>query len=131
MGWSIRQEPLYPKIHAWPNLLRAARKAAKGKRGRGPAARFEARRADFLIQLRDELRARTYRPGAYDSFHIHEPKLRLISAAPFHDRVAHHALCNVIEPLFERRFIADSFANRKGKGTHRALDRCEAFARGW
>jgi hypothetical protein len=60
---------------------------------------------------------------------IHEPKRRLISAAPFRDRVVHHALCNVIEPIFERRFIFDSYANRVGKGTHRALDRCTYFSR--
>jgi hypothetical protein len=60
---------------------------------------------------------------------IHEPKRRLISAAPFRDRVVHHALCNCIEPLFERSFIHDSYANRLGKGTHRALDRCQQFAR--
>ena len=71
----------------------------------------------------------TYRPGPYASFHIHEPKKRLISAAPFRDRVVHHALCNVIEPAFEASFIADSYANRVGKGTHRALNRCQAFAR--
>jgi retron-type reverse transcriptase len=71
----------------------------------------------------------SYRPGPYTSFYIHEPKRRLISAAPFRDRVAHHALCNVIEPPFERSFIYDSYANRVGKGTHRALDRAQAFAR--
>jgi hypothetical protein len=49
--------------------------------------------------------------------------------APFRDRVVHHALCNLIELLFERSFIFDSYANRIGKGTHRALDRAQAFAR--
>ena len=73
--------------------------------------------------------AQTYRPGPYASFNIHEPKRRLISAAPFRDRVVHHALCNVIEPAFERSFIDHSYANRVGKGTHRALDACQAFAR--
>ena len=72
---------------------------------------------------------RSYRPGGYQSFHIHEPKRRLISAAPFRDRVVHHALCNVIEPVLERSFIFDTYANRKGKGTHRALDRAQFFCR--
>ncbi|MEA3350048.1 MAG: reverse transcriptase/maturase family protein, partial [Chloroflexota bacterium] len=58
-----------------------------------------------------------------------DPKERLISAAPFRDRVVHHALCNVIEPLFDCRFIYDSYACRVGKGTHAALDRCQEFAR--
>lgn len=120
---------LYDAICSWPNLLLAARNAARGKRGHLPAATFEQRLPDALIELRDALRDRTYRPGPYASFTIREPKARLISAAPFADRVVHHALCNVIEPLFERRFIADSYANRVGKGTHRAIDRCQALAR--
>ena len=57
-----------------------------------------------LIALRNELVAGTYRPGAYTSFWIHEPKRRLISAAPFRDRVVHHALSNLVEPIFERTF---------------------------
>ena len=69
-------------------------------------AAFEYRLEDNLFQLQDELLARTYRPGQYVSFYIHDPKRRLISAAPFRDRVVHHALCNVIEPIFERSFIA-------------------------
>lgn len=113
----------------WENLYLAYRKAARGKRGKPPAARFEYRLEDNLIRLQEELRTKTYRPGAYHSFYIHEPKRRLISAAPFRDRVVHHALCNVIEPVFERSFIAHSYANRLGKGTHRALDRCQHFAR--
>jgi RNA-directed DNA polymerase len=81
------------------------------------------------VALQNDLVQQTYRPGAYHSFYIHEPKRRLISAAPFRDRVVHHALCAVIEPLFERRFIYDSYANRVGRGTHRALDRCQQFTR--
>jgi len=120
---------LYTQIHDWENLLLAHRRTAKGKRGREPAARFEYHLEDNLIGLQAELQDKIYRPGAYDSFYIHEPKRRLISAAPFRDRVVHHALCNVIEPLFERSFICDSYANRVGKGTHRAVDRAQAFAR--
>lgn len=75
------------------------------------------------------IQRRRYRPGPYVHFTIHEPKLRTISAAPFRDRVVHHALCNVIEPWFERRFIHENYANRIGKGTHRAIDRLQQFAR--
>ncbi len=126
---SMSSQPLYPQVYDWSNLLLAARNAARGKRGRGPASAFEVDLADQLLELADELRHQTYRPGPYESFFIHEPKRRLVSAASFRDRVVHHALCNVIEPVFERGFIADSFANRKGKGTHRAIDRCQYFAR--
>jgi hypothetical protein len=121
--------PTYTQVHTWENLWKAWRKAARGKRGRPPAAAFEYRLADNLLALEEELRTKTYLPGPYSSFFIHEPKRRLISAAPFRDRVVHHALCRVIGPLFERSFIQDSYANRAGKGTHRALDRCQASAR--
>lgn len=120
---------LYPQVYAWDNLYLAYRRARKGKRARAAVAAFEWDLEGNLVSLQDELAARTYRPGPYSSFYIHEPKRRLISAAPFRDRVAHHALCQVIEPIFERRFIYDSYANRKGKGAHRALDRCQTFAR--
>ena len=120
---------LFPRITAWDNLLLAYRKAARGKRGRQAAARFEHQLADRLLRLQDELRTGAYRPGAYTHFTIHEPKRRKISAAPFRDRVVHHALCNLIEPLFEARFHPHSYANRVGKGTHRAVDQLQAYAR--
>jgi RNA-directed DNA polymerase len=81
------------------------------------------------VRLQDELLNQTYRPGPYTNFRLDDRKRRLVSAAPFRDRVAHHALCNVIEPIWENKFIFDSYANRKGKGTHRALDRAQQFAR--
>lgn len=127
MVFSLFSE-LYSQIIAWPNLLEAYHKAARGKRGHAPAATFEHQVADRLLALQVELTAQTYTPGAYVSFMIHDPKLRKISAAPFRDRVAHHALCNVIEPVFDARFHPDSYANRVGKGTHRAVDRLQQFA---
>ena len=113
----------------WENLLAAHARAARGKRGKAAATAFEYQLADQLIVLQQELQARRYRPSGNVHFLIHEPKTRKISAAPFRDRVVHHALCHVIAPVFERRFIGDSFANRKGKGTHRALDRLQQLAR--
>ena len=119
----------YAEISRWENLYTAFRDAAKGKRGRAAAAEFEFRLEDNLCNLQRELENRTYRPGYYYNFVIHEPKRRLISAAPFRDRVVHHALCQVIEPAFERGFIFHSYANRVGKGTHRALDKCQKWVR--
>jgi retron-type reverse transcriptase len=112
----------------WDNLQMAYQNASRGKRGRGATAAFEYVLADNLLQLQKELREQTYQPGKYNSFYIHEPKKRLISAAPFRDRVVHHALCNVTIFHYEKRFIPESYANRVGKGTHRALDRAEQFA---
>jgi retron-type reverse transcriptase len=120
---------MYEQLIAWENLLLAWRRAAKGKRGHPNVAAFEYRLEENLLALQNELQTQRYHPGAYVSFTIHEPKRRLISAAPFRDRVVHHALCNVIEPIFERSFIDDSYANRVGQGAHRALDRTQYFAR--
>ena len=66
--------------------------------------------------LERELLEGTYQSGAYHYFFIHDPKTRQVAAAPFRDRVVHHALVRVLEPLFERRFIEDSYACRKGRG---------------
>jgi hypothetical protein len=98
------------------------------RRARAEVTAFTHNLEDELFALQAELRAFTYAPGAYRSFVVHEPKRRLISAAPFRDRVVHHALVQVIEPLFERRFNFDSYANRVGRGTHAALDRFTHFA---
>ncbi|MGA7195116.1 MAG: reverse transcriptase domain-containing protein [Anaerolineales bacterium] len=120
---------LQEQLCEWENISLAYKNASRGKRGRGATAAFEMLLADNLLELQNELTDQTYQPGNYTSFYIHEPKKRLISAAPFCDRVVHHALCNVTVPYFEKLFIPDSYANQKGKGIHRALDRCTQFAR--
>ncbi len=111
------------------NLLRSWVLASRGKQAAAAVASFGYRLGENLLALRSQLLAQAWRPGAYVHFSIHEPKRRWISAAPFADRVVHHALCGVIEPRFERSFIGDSYANRVGKGTHRAVDRLQQFAR--
>jgi RNA-directed DNA polymerase len=121
-------EASFDAITDWCKLRSAHADAARGKRQRSSAAEFDHQLADQLIALQDELRDQNYRPGAYCNFFIREPKLRLISAAPFRDRVVHHALCNVIVPLFEARFSPQSYANRMGKGTHRAVDQVQQWA---
>ena len=78
---------LWPQVASFENLLLAYHKAAKGKRSKPSVASFEYNLGGNLLQLRDDLRSGTYQPGACDSFHIHEPKRRLISAGPFRDRV--------------------------------------------
>lgn len=120
---------MFNQLTTWENILLAYRKASKGKRGHPNVAAFEYHLEENLLQLQHELQTGAYQPGRYNNFYIHEPKKRLISAAPFRDRVVHHALCNIIMPVFERSFIHDSYANRAGKGTHRALNRCQYFAR--
>jgi retron-type reverse transcriptase len=120
---------LWEQIIAFDNLLLAARTAQKGKRFRENVLAFNYNLEQELQQLQTDLRNQTYQPGPYRTFQIYEPKPRLISASPYRDRVVHHALCKIIMPIFERTFIADSYANRIGFGTHRALKRFIGFAR--
>ena len=120
---------LYPELCSFANLHEAARKAQRGKRCRPDVFAFHARLEENLFALQRELEERAWRPGKYREFYVQEAKRRLICAAPYRDRVAHHALCNVIEPLFDRSFIFDSYACRRGKGTHAAADRYTAFSR--
>jgi len=120
---------LWHELTSFNNLWWSFKKAAKGKRGQAAVADFEFRLEENLFELQDELRDGSYQPGAYQSFYIHDPKKRLISAAPFGDRIVHHALVNVIQPIYERKFIYDTYANRVGKGTHKALDRCTQYLR--
>lgn len=114
---------LYPRITAFPTLLAAFRKASRGKRYRLDVLAFGANLERELLQLQHELRSFTYAPGSYRQFMVREPKPRLVSAAPFRDRVVHHALVAVMAPPLELHFIPTSYANRKGYGTHRALRR--------
>lgn len=120
---------LYPEIISFENILLASRQAQKGKRFRDNVLDFNYHLETELIRLQKQLTDKTYQPGAYRTFHLTNPKSRLISAAPYRDRVVHHALCNTIVPIFERTFIADSYANRLGFGTHLALKKFTHFAR--
>ena len=118
---------LFPRICSLENLYEAARKTRKRKTRQECVERFELHRERFLHQLREELLNGSWRPSPYRQFRIHDPRERLISAAPYRDRVVHHALCNIIEPLIERRFIEDTFSCRKGKGTRAARERCRKY----
>jgi retron-type reverse transcriptase len=120
---------LYSQIYAFENLWQAFHQARRGKRARAEVAGFEYHLERNLFELERDLRAGSYQPGPYHHFYIREPKRRKISAAPFRDRVVHHALCNVIMPIFESRFLDQSYACRVAKGTHRALDHAQRLAR--
>ncbi|MFN0080773.1 MAG: reverse transcriptase domain-containing protein [Prosthecobacter sp.] len=104
------------------NLAVAARKARRGKSRRPDVDEFHRREESNLLALHDALIHGTWRPGGYRQFIIHEPKHRLISAAPYADRVVHHALCHLLEPLLSKRFIARSFSCQAGKGTSAARE---------
>ena len=118
---------LFDAIASFSALHDAALRAATGKRAKPGAAAFLANLETEVLRLERELQSGRYRPGRYKTIEIRDPKHRVVSAAPFRDRVVHHAFCAVCEPLFDRGFIHDSYANRVGKGTHRAVARYEAF----
>jgi RNA-directed DNA polymerase len=120
---------IFPRICSYHNLYYAWREAARGKRKSPEVAAFEYALIENLIQLEQELGEGHYRPSPYRHFRITYPKPRRVSAALFRDRVVHHALVRQIEPIFEARFIHDSYACRVGRGTHAALDRCQEFTR--
>lgn len=120
---------LFEEICSFANLLKAARKAQKGKRFRLSTSVFNLGLEGELISLMQNLTAQTYRMGGYKRFYIYDPKKRLISAAPYADRVVQHALCNVIEPIFDKSLIFDSYACRSEKGSHKAVDRFTEFSR--
>jgi RNA-directed DNA polymerase len=111
-------------LAALPNLLAASQRAMKGKRRRPDVQAWAMREEAEVLALREELLGGNWRPGGYRMFTIFEPKRRVVAAAPFRDRVVHHALCEVMQPLLERSFIARSFSCQVGKGTTAARECC-------
>lgn len=120
---------LYPGICSFENIHAAWRKARKGKRAKPEVMAFEADLDKNLHAIRRELADKTWNPGPYRTFSIRDPKPRLIAAASFPDRIVHHAIVNVLEPIFEPTFVFDLYSNRKGKGTHAAVRRAQQFSR--
>jgi retron-type reverse transcriptase len=120
---------LWNRVIDFSNLLQAAQKAQRGKRFRDNVLAFNHNLEAELIQLQLELKSQTYSPGSYKTFQIRQPKRRLISAAPYRDRVVHHALCNIIAPILEKSLIPDTYANRVGFGSHRALQKFTRLVR--
>ncbi|MEI7842866.1 MAG: RNA-directed DNA polymerase [Gallionellaceae bacterium] len=118
---------LFGNIASFRTLHEATKRAICGKRSKPGAAGFMANLEKNLLRIERMLLDGSWRSGGYTIIDVREPKPRMVSAAPFADRVVHHALCNVVAPIFERGFIDDSYANRKGFGTHRAIARYEHY----
>ncbi|MCX5677656.1 MAG: reverse transcriptase domain-containing protein [Candidatus Omnitrophica bacterium] len=118
---------LYSQIVSKENLYRSAYMAARSRRYRDSVADFNFLLEEEIEKLHRELTDKTYRHGKYRVFNVYDPKERKIAAAPFRDRVVHHAVHDVIEPFIDRTFIYDSYACRKDKGSHKALDRAQRF----
>ncbi len=120
---------LWKELCSYDNLFLAYRKARKHKTLKPYVQEFEKDLTKNLLQLQAELQLKAYRPKPLETFIIRDPKTRKISKSHFRDRVIHHALCSIIEPIFDRMFIYDSYANRLNKGTLKAIERFDYFKR--
>jgi hypothetical protein len=116
-----RQNRLFEQIIDYNNIRHAFLKALRGNRGSHSAVNFCKNTEKNLAALRDKITSLDCGWGSYRSFLITDPKLRVISTAPFEQRIMHHAIMNIIEPVFDRPMIFHSYACRKGKGTHAAV----------
>ncbi len=124
---------LYERIAAPENLRLAFWKARRSKDGKADVEAFRRNLEVEVECLRSDLLAEQIAWGRYHLFTIYDPKERVICAALFRDRVLHHAIMNVCDPVFERYQVFDSYACRKGKGLHACLDRARYYTRrhGW
>lgn len=120
---------LYEQVISIENLRKAYKNARKGKSAMAYVVEFEKHLDENLEELHNELKGQAYSPLPMQSFILRDPKTRRISKSAFRDRIVHHALCNIIEPIFDKMFIYDSCANRIGKGALFALERFDKFIR--
>jgi RNA-directed DNA polymerase len=131
LGWlgfiMKRHKNLYEKIYSLDNLFSAYQKARKGKTKKKYVIEFEKNLEKNLLDLQFELKNQFYKPFPLETFILRDPKTRVISKSDFRDRVVHHAIVNILEPIFDKSFIYDSCANRKGKGNLFAIKRFDEF----
>ena len=120
---------IFSSIITFESLYLAWLRVIKGRRMQGDVLAFERNLEENLIEIQNSLIWKSYRTGPYRTFRIFEPKERIVAALPLKDRIVQHALVGAIEPIWERRFIRDTYACRPGKGTHAGADRAQAFMR--
>ena len=120
---------IYGQIYSMKNLIFAWQKTRKGKMKKEYVLNFEKDLAYNLRLLNLELRYKKYSPHPLKTFILRDPKTGKISKSHFRDRLVHHAIVNILEPIFDRSFIYDNCASRKNKGTLFALNRFETFRR--
>lgn len=119
---------LFQKIISKTNLLTSWREFKLGKNKKSDVQLFDLNLAESILSLHYDLKNKSYRHGDYTSFYVHDPKLRHIHKPAVRDRILHHAVVRIIEPIFDKSFIFDSYSSRKNKGTHRAVLRLKQMA---
>ena len=125
----MRHKNFYSEIYDKKNFVLAWKKARKGKTKRDYVLEFEKDLVGNLRRLHYELKSQIYKPKPLKTFILRDPKTRKISKSVFRDRIILHAICNIIGPIFDKSFIYDSCANRKGKGNLFAIKRFNLFKR--
>lgn len=117
-----RYNNLFDKIVSYDNLYLAYVKAKKGKTRRKEVQLFEKNKEQLLIKLQQLLIDETYKTSKYETFTIHEPKERIIFKLPFYpDRIVHHAIMNILEPIWVSIFINNTYSCIKKRGIHKAV----------
>jgi len=125
--WGVGCESMYKKLTSFKNLYYAYKDCLRRKRSTRSAKEIEPVYEKILWRIKRELENKTWQPRPYRAFVVTEPTLREIFAADFQDRIVHHALCRIIDPILEPTFIPQSFACRKKKGTHSAVKNLQKF----
>lgn len=120
---------VFENIISMENLFSAWEEFKKGKQKKKDVMEFEFNLEDSIFNLRRELEDKTYKHGGYHGFYITDPKVRHIHKATVKDRILHHAIYSILNPIFEPTFIYDSYSCRKNKGTHKGIYRLEKFLR--
>ena len=118
----------YNSIISLENLLLAWKEFSLGKQKKKDVQIFQLRLLRNISDLQEDLQNKRYRHGGYEAFEIRDPKPRDIHKASVRDRVLHHATYRVLYPFLDKKFIADSYSCRIGKGTHKAMNRFRSFA---
>ena len=120
---------LFNKIVDTQNFYLATKKSFRGKKFKYTAAPFYFNLENEILKIQRQLNDESYHIAPYKIFKIYEPKERSICCAEFHDRVIHHAIINILGPIFEKRLINETYACRLGKGTHAALKKSQILVR--
>lgn len=120
---------IFERVISAENLFSAWDSFKRDKRNKPDVSQFEWRLEENIFELHRELQRKTYRHGPYEGFYIKDPKQRHIHKATVRDRILHHAVFSVVNPIFEPTFIPTSFSCRVGYGTHKGVDVLEKITR--
>lgn len=120
---------IFHEVTGFNSLYQGYRKARKGKRTHPEVLDFSINLEEKLVELSRELKNECYRPKGFKEFTLFDPKKRRIFAPYFRDRILHRSIYEHLEPFFQKKFIHDSYACRRSKGTHGAVDRAQYFMR--